>query len=102
MNHGKLNLTCSAIDYCVHTLDTTTVLLTNPAYFSNRENIRDNSAQVLLKMMRYVYRMLAHICYHQRKQFNSSQHRYRITEHLTLYCKKIKAIDDPKEYCINI
>jgi hypothetical protein len=97
MNHGNLDLKCCAIDYYLHTLDRNMVLLTNPAYFSDRDNIRDYSAQVFPKMMRYLYRMLAHICYHHKKLFGLLQHRYRIAERLTLYCQKIKAIDNPKE-----
>jgi hypothetical protein len=100
MNHGKLDLNCCAID-CLHTLDTTMVFLTNSAYFSNREHIRDHCALVFPKMMRYLYRILAHIYFH-RKLFDSLQHRFRIVERLTLYCKKFKAIDNPQEYCIKL
>jgi hypothetical protein len=53
-------------------------LLTNPAYFSDRENIRDNSALVFPRMMRYLYRMLTHIYYHHKKLFNSLEDRYRM------------------------
>jgi hypothetical protein len=96
MNYGKLNLNCCAIDYCLYTLDITIPLLTNPAYFSDRENIRDRSGQVLPKTMIHLYRMLAYIYYHHRKLFDSLQYRYRIAERLTLYCKKFKGINDPK------
>jgi hypothetical protein len=30
MNHGKLDLNCCGIDYCLHTLDTNMALLTSP------------------------------------------------------------------------
>jgi hypothetical protein len=40
--------------------------------------------------------------YHHRKLFDSLEYRYRIGERLTLYCKKLNAIDYFKEYCINI
>jgi hypothetical protein len=40
MNHNKLNLDWCAIDYSLHTLDSTMVLLNNPAYFSDREYSR--------------------------------------------------------------
>jgi hypothetical protein len=103
MNHGNIkNITCTAIDYCIHTLDTTVPLMTNPAYFSDRENIRDHSAKVLPVMVRYFYRMLAHIYFHHRKLFDSLEYRYRIGERLTLYCKKFNVIEKPKEYCIKI
>jgi hypothetical protein len=65
------------IDYCVHSLDTTIPLLSNPAYFSDRENIRDNSAKALPAVVRYLYRMLAHIYYHHRKLFDLLEYRYR-------------------------
>jgi hypothetical protein len=102
MNHGniKMNFNCCAIDYCTHTLDTTMPLLINPIYFSDRENIRDHSAKALPKMVRYLYRMLAHIYFHHRKLYDSLEFRYRIGERLTLYYKKLKIITDPKEYCI--
>jgi hypothetical protein len=77
MNHGNIknNLTRCAIDHSVHTLDTTMPLLANPAYFSDRENIRDRSGQVFPKMVRYFYRMLAHIYCHHRKLFNSLEYK---------------------------
>jgi hypothetical protein len=102
MSHGKQTLNFCAIDYCLHTLDTTIPLLTNPSYFSDRGNIRDHSAKALLPIVRYLYKMLEHIYYHHRKIFDSLQHRYRIDERLTLYCKKFKAIDNPQEYCIKL
>jgi hypothetical protein len=69
MNYGKQNLNYCAIYCCLHTLDTTMILLTNPTHFSNRENIREYSALVFPRMMRYLCRILAHIYYHHRKQF---------------------------------
>jgi hypothetical protein len=102
MNYGggKHNFNCCAIDYCIHTLDTNSVLLTHPAYFSNRDKISGHSASVLIKMVRYLYRMLAHIYFHHRKLFDSLEYGYRIGGCLTLYCKKFNIIDKPKEYCI--
>jgi hypothetical protein len=91
LNHGNIknNFTCCTIDYYVHILDTTMLFLTNPAYFSDRENIREYSALTFPGMVRYPHRMLAHIYYHHRKLFDSLEHRYRIAERLTLFCKKI-------------
>jgi hypothetical protein len=72
MSHSNLkNITCTSIDYCAHTLDTSIPFLCNLSYFSDRENIIDHSALLFPKMMRYLYRMLAHIYYHHRKQFDS-------------------------------
>jgi hypothetical protein len=103
MNHGNIkNLIFCAIDYCLHTLETTMPFLTNPAYFSDRGNIRDRSALTFPQMVRYLYRMLAHIYYHHKKLFDSLEYRYRIGERLTLYCKKFNIITNPKEYCIKI
>jgi hypothetical protein len=102
MNHGKLDLNCCAIDYCLHTLDTDIVLLTNSIYFSDRDHIRDHSTPVFTKIIRYLYRLLEHICYYHKKLFSSLQHRYRIAERLTLYCQKFKVIGNPKEYCIKL
>jgi hypothetical protein len=92
MNYCNIkNINCCAIDYCVHILDITIPLLTNPAYFSDRDNIRDHSAKTLLAVVRY-----------HRKLFDSLEYRYRIGERLTLYCKKFNVTVDPKEYCIKI
>jgi hypothetical protein len=104
MNHGNIknNFTCCAIYYCIHPLDTTMHLLTNSAYFSDRENTRDRSTQKFPPMVRYLYRMVAHIYYHDRKLFDSLEYRYRIVERLTLYCKNSNIIEEPKEYCIKI
>jgi hypothetical protein len=102
MNHDKQNLNRLEIDFCIHTLDTNMTLLTNPTFFPNKDKIGYYSAKEFPKIIRSIYRMLAHIYYHHRKLFNSLQHRYRIAKRLTLYCKKSKAIRDPKEYCINI
>jgi hypothetical protein len=103
-NHGNIKTTiiCSAIDFCIRTLDTTMPLLTNPIFYPDRENIRDHSTKAFLPMVRYLYRMLAHIYYQNRKLFDLLEYRYRIAERLTLYCKKFNIIDKPKEYCIKI
>jgi hypothetical protein len=85
MNNGKHIFNCCAIDYCIHTLDTNSVLLTNPIYFSDRDHIRDPSSLALPKMVRYLYRMLAHIYFHHGKLFDSLEYKYTIAERLTLY-----------------
>jgi hypothetical protein len=95
-------ITSGTIDYCLHTLYTTMPLLTNPAYFSDRDKISDYSVKALPIMMRYICRMLAHIYYHRRKLFDSLEYRYRIGERLTLYCKIFNIITNPKKYCIKI
>jgi hypothetical protein len=103
MNHGNMkNFNCCAIDYCIHTLNTNSVLLTSPIYFSDRDHIRDRSALAFPKMVRYIYRMLSHIYFHHRKLFDLLVKGYRIGERLTLYCKKFNIIDHPEEYCIKI
>jgi MOB kinase activator 1 len=104
MNHGnpKFNPNCSAIDYYIHTLDTTMHLLTNPIFYPDRDNISGHSAKAFSVMVRYLYRMFGHIYYHHRKLFHSLEYKYRIAERLTLYCKKYNIIAIPKEYCINI
>jgi hypothetical protein len=104
MNHGggKYIFNCCAIDYCTHTLDTAIPLLTHPAFYPGRDKISDHSASALIKMVRYLYRMLAHIYFHHRKLFDSLEYRYRIVERLTLYCKKFNVIEKLKEYCIKI
>jgi hypothetical protein len=100
INHGKHNPNCCAIDYCIHTLDTNTSLLTHPAFYPDKNKISDSSALALIKMVRYLYRMLAHIYFHHRKLYDSLEYRYSIGERLTLYCKKFNVIEKPKEYCI--
>jgi hypothetical protein len=104
MNHGnpKSNPNCSAIDYCIHTLDTTMPLLSHPAFYPDRDKISDHSASALIKMVRYLYRILAHIYFHHRKLYDSLEFRYRIDERLTLYCKKFNIIEKPKEHYIKI
>jgi hypothetical protein len=102
MSHGKLNLNCSAIDYCLPTLETNVCLLSNPTFFPDRDKITDYSTQPFKKMVRYIYRMLAHILFHHRKLFDLLEDRYRIGERLTLYCRKFNVIVDPEEYCIKI
>jgi hypothetical protein len=48
MNHGSgKNFNCCAIDYCIHTLDATMPLLTNPIFYPDRDNIRNHSAKAL-------------------------------------------------------
>jgi hypothetical protein len=61
MSHSKLKLDCSAVYYRLDTLDTTMTLLTNPAYFSDRENIRNHSPKAFPRMMRNLYRMLDYV-----------------------------------------
>jgi hypothetical protein len=103
MNQGNLkNITSTAIDYCIHTLDTDILLPTSPIYFSDREKISDHSAKAPPKMITYIYRMLTHIYCHHRKLFDSFKNKYRIGERLTLYCKKFNILDHPEEYCIKI
>jgi hypothetical protein len=103
ISHGsKVNIICSTIDFTLHTLDTDMRLLSNPSFFSTRNKIRDYSVSALVKMVRYLYRMLAHTFFHHKKLFDLLEDRYSIGERLTFYCKKFKIIDNPKEYCIKI
>jgi hypothetical protein len=78
------------------------ILLTNPTFFPNRDKIGDYSTKAFPKIIRYLYRILAHIYYHHRKLFDSLKYRYRIAERLTLYFKRFKAIDYLKEYYIKL
>jgi hypothetical protein len=93
---------CSSIDYTLHLSDTDMYLLSNSAFFSDRNKIRHYSSSAFVKIVRHLYRILAHIWYHHRKLFDSLEYRYRIAERLTLYCKKFKTIYDLGEYCIKI
>jgi hypothetical protein len=67
MSHGKHNFNCCAIDHYTHTLDTAIPLLTHPDFYPDRDKISDHSASALIKMVRYLYRMLAHIHFHHTK-----------------------------------
>jgi hypothetical protein len=65
MSRGnKATINCSAIDYCLHTLDADMSLLSNPSFFSVRNMISDYSPSKLVKMVKFLYRIFAHILYY--------------------------------------
>jgi hypothetical protein len=59
--HGKNPKKCCATDYIFHNLEATMKVLLNPSFYPDRFEINDYTAKTFLKMIKYLYRTLAHI-----------------------------------------
>ncbi|KAJ3076070.1 hypothetical protein HDU98_005762 [Podochytrium sp. JEL0797] len=71
---------CSAIDYIIHTIDSTTALLNNPKYFPSRVTIPTTSQKHFASIARRLYRVFAHAWYHHREvfdEFENESHLYK-------------------------
>jgi hypothetical protein len=90
--HGKDTKTCCTINYISHNVNSTITLLLNPSFFPDRFEIGDRPAKAFPKMIKYLYRTLAHIFFHHSNIFQTLEDKFKICECLTLYCKKFKII----------
>eukprot|EP01132_Coremiostelium_polycephalum_P009389 gene9389-11534_t len=61
---------CSAIDYIIHTLDSTSALLNSDKNFPQRIEISQASVKHFPSIMRRLYRIFAHAYYHHRELYD--------------------------------
>jgi hypothetical protein len=99
VQHGESLKKCCTIDYVSPNVETTIKLLLNPLFFPDRFEINDHVAKVFPKMIKYLYRTLVYIFFHQTNLFNTSKEKFKICQRLTLYCKKFKIMQS-KEFII--
>jgi hypothetical protein len=82
--HGKETKKCCAIDYVSHNIESTISILLNPSFFPDRFEIGDRPAKTFPKMIKYLYRTLAHIFFHHRNLFNTLEEKCKYRVHKTL------------------
>jgi hypothetical protein len=99
IQHGKYMKKCCAIDYISHNVNTTVTVLLNPCFYPDSFEINDHPAKAFPKMIKYLYRTLAHIFFHHTNLFKTLEEKLKICECLTLCCKKFK-ITESKEFII--
>jgi hypothetical protein len=69
--HGKDTKKCCAIYYVSHDVEATMKVLLNPSSYPDRFEIGDYPAKAFPKMIKYLYRTLAHIFFHHSNIFDS-------------------------------
>eukprot|EP00742_Colponemidia_sp_Colp-10_P002599 GILJ01002775.1.p1 GENE.GILJ01002775.1~~GILJ01002775.1.p1 ORF type:complete len:254 (-),score=33.38 GILJ01002775.1:675-1436(-) len=79
---------CCAIDYCLHTLENTTVLLNNPVAFPCRSSIPHESLFYFPNIVRRLYRIFAHAFFHHREQFDLMESNTHMCERFTYFLMK--------------
>jgi predicted transcriptional regulator len=99
--HGKDTKNCCTIDYISHNVNSTITLLLIPSFHPDRFEINEHPAKAFPKMIKYLYRILAHIFFHHSNLFNSLDEKFKISERLTLYCKKFKIMES-KDFIIKL
>jgi hypothetical protein len=72
-SHPKPN-GCSALNYCIHTLDTVSQILTSPKHFPSRFDIQDSSILNFQNIFRRLYRVFAHIYFEHTSRFYEYEH----------------------------
>jgi hypothetical protein len=92
---------CCAIDYVSHNIGTTIKVLLNPSFYPDRFEIGNYQAKAFPRMIKYLYRTLAHIFFHHRNLFKTLEDKFKICERLTLYCKKFKIMES-KDFIIKL
>jgi hypothetical protein len=97
IQHGKDPKKC----YISHNVGTTIEILLNPLFYPDRFEIGDRPAKAFPKMIKYLYRILAHIFFYHSKLFDSLEEKFKICERLTLYCKKFKILES-NEFIIKL
>jgi hypothetical protein len=101
IQHGKETKKCCAIDYVSHKVVATMKVLLNPSFYPDRFEINDYTAKAFPKMIKYLYKTLAHIFFHRSNLFNTLEEKFKISERLTLYCKKFKIMKS-KDFIIKL
>jgi hypothetical protein len=65
-------------------------ILLNSCFYPDRFEIDDSLAKAFPKMIKYLYRTLAHTFFHHTNLFDSLEDKFKICERFTLYCKSLK------------
>jgi len=78
---------CSAIDYFIHTLDSTSATLNSEKLFPKRMEIPPSSAKQFNSIVRRLYRLLAHAFYHHRELFNDFEAKTQLCKRFTQFGK---------------
>jgi hypothetical protein len=71
--------------YISHNVPASIQVLLNLLYYPDRFEIGDYTAKTFPKMIKYLYRILAHIYFYHKFFFNKLEEKIKIYEHLTLY-----------------
>ncbi|KAK5574896.1 hypothetical protein RB653_010150 [Dictyostelium firmibasis] len=79
---------CSAIDYIVHTLDSTSSLLNSDKHFPKRIEILASSTKHFQSICRRLYRIFAHAFYHHREVYNEYESKTLLHKRFVKFCLK--------------
>jgi hypothetical protein len=95
---NKNGFDCFAVDYCKHNLEMFQTILTNPSFYPNRSDITGKGPSSFPKMLKNMYRIIAHTNYHHKDLFNKYEEKYRLNERFLLFCRKYNLINKKDIY----
>ncbi|EGC29024.1 hypothetical protein DICPUDRAFT_159452 [Dictyostelium purpureum] len=77
---------CSAIDYIIHTLDSTSAILNSDKHFPKRIEIPATSIKHFQSICRRLYRIFAHAFYHHRELYNDFESKTNLHKRFCKFC----------------
>ncbi|WWC59449.1 uncharacterized protein I303_102005 [Kwoniella dejecticola CBS 10117] len=90
--HGGGAESCSAIDYILHTLDSTTALLNSSQNFPSRMQIPPSSVSHFPSLFRRLSRIFSHAYYHHREVFQLSEGETSLYARFVGLCEKYELV----------
>ncbi|WWD00573.1 hypothetical protein V866_007508 [Kwoniella sp. B9012] len=90
--HGGGAESCSAIDYILHTLDSTTALLNSSQNFPSRMQIPPSSVSHFPSLFRRLSRIFSHAYFHHREAFQLSENETSLYLRFLGLCEKFNLV----------
>ncbi|WVQ69243.1 uncharacterized protein L199_007460 [Kwoniella botswanensis] len=90
--HGGGAESCSAIDYILHTLDSTTALLNSSQNFPSRMQIPPSSVSHFPSLFRRLSRIFSHAYFHHREAFQLSENETSLYSRFLGLCEKFNLV----------
>eukprot|EP00732_Lithocolla_globosa_P004301 Lithocolla_globosa_v1_NODE_3910_length_1552_cov_15.615230.p1 type:complete len:211 gc:universal NODE_3910_length_1552_cov_15.615230:808-1440(+) len=85
---------CSAIDYIIHTMDSTTLLLNSLKSFPSRFSIPPESVKHFQPCARRLYRIFAHAYFHHPDVFNEFEKERKLLERFVKFCRMFELVQE--------
>ncbi|WWC86911.1 uncharacterized protein L201_001790 [Kwoniella dendrophila CBS 6074] len=104
--HGGGAESCSAIDYILHTLDSTTALLNSSLNFPSRMQIPPSSVSHFPSLFRRLSRIFSHAYFHHREIFQLSENETSLYSRFLGLCEKYELVGQsllpiPRDVIVN-
>ncbi|OCF76921.1 hypothetical protein I204_02630 [Kwoniella mangroviensis CBS 8886] len=90
--HGGGAESCSAIDYILHTLDSTTALLNSSQNFPSRMQIPPSSVSHFPSLFRRLSRIFSHAYFHHREAFQLNENETSLYSRFLGLCEKFNLV----------